>query len=133
MGTLPKFVFRLTDYHVIWPSFPIVPRLSLKLFLDTIFPGVPLTLVPISGRMHRLHAQEATRTRPNCQYCPQDVFRTGERLFLRMALCFTYIRAFTAGPEYFVYLNTKLLTYEVTLFLLKPERRMEKSYSSTHS
>ena len=51
-----------------------------------------------------------------------------------MALRFTYTRAFTSGPEYFVfYLNTKILTYEVTLFLVKSERRMEKNYSSTHS
>jgi hypothetical protein len=36
-----------------------------------------------------------------------------------MAVCFTYIRAFTAGPEYFVfYLNTKIITYGISLFLM---------------
>jgi hypothetical protein len=61
MGTLPKFVFRLTDYHVICPSYPIALRLSLKVFFDTIFPGVPLTFVSLSGPVHTLHAQEDTR------------------------------------------------------------------------
>ena len=88
----------------------------------------------LSGRVHRLHAQEDSRTDLTVSTFHIIFFRTGERLFLRMVLCFTYIQAFTAGPEYFVfYLNTKMLTYEVTLFLVKPERRMEKSYSSTHS
>jgi hypothetical protein len=62
MGTLPKFVCRLTGCHVICPLYPIVLRLSLQLYFDTIFPGVPLTIVSLSGRAHRLHAQEDTRT-----------------------------------------------------------------------
>jgi hypothetical protein len=62
MGNLPKFVFPLTDYHVICPSYPIVLRLSLKAIFDTIFPGVPLIFVSLSGRVHRLHAQEDSRT-----------------------------------------------------------------------
>ena len=62
MGILPKFVFRLTDYHVICPSYPIVLRLSLTESFDTILPGVPLTFVSLSGPLHKLHAQEDSRT-----------------------------------------------------------------------
>jgi len=62
MGILPKFVFRFTCYHVICPSYPIVFRLSLKICFDTILPGVPLAFISLSGRVHRLHAQEDSRT-----------------------------------------------------------------------
>ena len=85
----------------------------------------PSTQITCSGR-HKY--------RPNCQYFPQDCVRTGERLFLWMSLRFTNIRVFTFVSEYFVfYLNTKILTYEVTLFLAKSLRRMGKIYSSPRS
>jgi len=96
---------------MICPSYPIVLRLSFKVYFDTIFPGVPLTFVFLSGRVHRLHGQEDSRTDLTVSTVYRIFFRTGERLLLRMALCFTHIRAFTAGPECFVfYLKTKILT-----------------------
>jgi len=47
---------------VICPSYAFVFRLSLKICFDTIFPGVPLAFISVSGRVHRLHAQEDSRT-----------------------------------------------------------------------
>ena len=62
MSILPKFVFLLTTYHVICPSHPIVLACPLIYTFDMIFPGVTVTIVSFSGRVHRLHAQEDTNT-----------------------------------------------------------------------